>query len=319
MTTGGKRAREPKEVAAAFHRAGALLTLVALALGSALPARAALEPVARDRLRERLQRLYDESDLLVKNRKADRADRKRQEREASYLRLHERIPPEDRLDPLKTELGVSAELHQLDLIRFELIEKSELREPLPPAVAADAGFRLREDQLVQRIRFRLVARGERSHVERWVRHWGRDLVRLVEPEPGFGRPGIRPVPGRKHGWQVTAVAWRFRDVRFPRLVPRDPLAVLPDWARSDPERFAREEPRLWHLVQATRALVPEARPLFEERRAFLLEQARFEFFLRKSLASERQYADFEADRRLRGPRPVVEQAGKLPAGASAAR
>lgn len=315
MTTGEKRGRGRKEVGASVHRAGTLAAFAALALGAASPARAALEPVARDRLRERLQRLYDESDLLVKNRKADRADRKRQEREAQYLRLHDRIPPEDRLDPLKTELGVSAELHQLDLIRFELVEKTEQREPLPPAVAADADFRLREDQLVQRLRFRLVVRGDRGRVEDWVRHWGRDLVRLIEPEPGFERPGIKPVPGRKHGWQVNAVAWRFRDIRFPRLVPRDPLAVLPGWARTDPRRFAREEPRLWRMVEATRALAPEARPLFEERRAFLLEQARFEFFLRKSLASERQYADFKAARRLQGPRPVVEQAGKLPAGA----
>jgi hypothetical protein len=289
-------------------------------LSTAAPARGALEPVARDRLRDRLQRLFDDSDLLVKNRRADRADRKRQEREAAYLRLHDRIPPDDRLDPLKTELGVSAEAHELDLIRFELIEKSEQREPVPPAVVADGGFRLREDQLVQRIRFRLVARGERARIEEWLRHWGRDLVRLVEPEPGFERPALKRVPGHANWWQLTAVAWRFRDIRFPKLVPRDPVAVLPEWARADPTRFAREEPPLWRLIERTRALRPEAQPLFEERRAFLLEQARFEFFLRKSLASERQYADFEGERRLRGPRPLVtESAGKVPAGAASRR
>jgi hypothetical protein len=88
-------------------------------------------------------------------------------------------------------------------------------------------------------------------------------------------------PGR---FAVRARSYRFRELRYPRLRPRDPLELLPSWARRQPERFASQEPILWDYVKRIREKIPETPGLYEQRAEFLLDSARMSFFMTKAQA-----------------------------------
>lgn len=247
-------------------------------LGAATPR---LSPVERERLRFRLERLFNEADLLIRNSAASRADVARQERDARELRMMERIPFREDLTALRRSLAESAASTGVRLERLRAGPPPPRPAPPPRELGTERArpFRLSPEQVAEELPLRLEVRGERASIERWIARWKDEILRLVEPAGEF--PLER---GKKGGWIVHARAYRFRPgLEFPRLRPPDPLTLLPSWARKDPAAFARLEPELWRLVQKTRAAVPRARTHYKNRRQFLLNDARLSFFLSKSV------------------------------------
>jgi hypothetical protein len=242
----------------------------------------------RDELRFRLQDIFNEADLLIRNKKADQADLARIKRDESMLKMYSRIPLEEDLPDLERELGSTSENYDLDLIRFSVTARSGTSGPVPASVYTDnSEFHLTSDQLVETISFRVIVRGDQKNVRNWVKAWGKDFVRIIEPQGGYGKLPVQKDPsGKPHRYAVEGQAFRFRDIQFPKLLPRDPVTVLPEWARKNPSQFAKAEPELWRYVEKTRKLAPKAKPLYEHRREFLLNSARFDFFTHKAIQGE---------------------------------
>src|SRR4051812_142733 len=71
-------------------------------------ARQELSDRQRSELRFRIENLFNEVDLLIKNERADRSDLARQEREAKALKVYDRIPFEADLPGLKRQLAETA-------------------------------------------------------------------------------------------------------------------------------------------------------------------------------------------------------------------
>src|SRR5688500_16707694 len=101
-------------------------------------------------LRYHLENLYNELDLLIKNRRADLADLLRQEQEISMLKVYERIPLERDLDGLQQLLKQSAK--NLSISHFKVVRYSPSPAPPPKAVyTSDRAFHFSQAQLVEQI------------------------------------------------------------------------------------------------------------------------------------------------------------------------
>ncbi|HUP57926.1 MAG TPA: hypothetical protein VM598_10770, partial [Bdellovibrionota bacterium] len=245
-------------------------------LAGAAPAPARLSEPQRSDLRYRLESLFNEVDLLVRNQRSDESDRARLGRELRELKVLERIPMKTDLDGLKRELSERARAFDIRVERVELVSADSPSRPVPREIATHLpSFRIETSQLVQTLRIRLVLKGDGPAIYDWIQRWPDDQVRLIEPEKGFERPGVTQV--RAGRFSVWARAYRFREIRYPRLRPRDPAELLPAWAKRQPERFARQEPMLWDYVKRIREKIPETPSLYERRAAFLLDSARMSF------------------------------------------
>ncbi len=267
-------------------RASALLAFLLLSIPP-VPSFAAIDPAAspadpkplsyaeRDRLRFKLEEHFNQLDLMVRNQNADRRDIERQEREMAYFRVFDRVPLEERIPELTRELRETAGKNGL---RVEKLSVTGRRNPgkTPSRIWSDAKYRLDPEQVVSELRLKAVVKGDLASIRRWTRSWPEDMIRLVEPRGAPSRSG----PGL---WIVPLKAYRFTDTEFPRIELRDPREYLPEWARNDPQRFARSEPLLWSFVTRAEELKPRAEPLFENRRKFLVNAARMNLYLRKTL------------------------------------
>jgi hypothetical protein len=240
------------------------------------------EPIlsTRDRsfVRYHLRNLWSEMDLLVRNRQADERDLRRQDREFTLFKVFDRIPFEPRTAELKKELSDSAGKFRLAVKKIE-IEREEDHPPAPPkTVYTDKlPFHFSKKQLCETLHVTIEGKGSLANVKKWIQEWDDVLLRFVEP---LSKP-IRT----KQGWRIKAATYRFRDVAFPKLNPRDPMSLLPGWAQQNPEAFAQKEPELWSYVTRIRARKQDAEILYENRRKFLLNAARMSFFLSKALPS----------------------------------
>jgi hypothetical protein len=235
----------------------------------------------RQQLRFRLENLFNEVDLLVRNEKVDRSDLARQERDFEGLKVYERIPLKEDWSGLKADLERSASAHQLKLVQLTRLPALSSRAPAVPAsVFNDSGFRLRTEQVVAEVPFRVVVSGEAGRVREWVRSWLDEQMRLAEPREGLENFSLHKAGERR--WSLEARAFRYLPVSFPRLKPRDPITLLPDWARRSPDEFARAEPVLWGFVTRAREIIPRTEHPYEARSRFLLMDARMSFFLSKA-------------------------------------
>ena len=251
-----------------------------LALASPSPP-VRLTPVERDTLRYHLENLFNEMDLLVKNQRADTSDVQRQEREFQGLQVYERIPFQENLPELKSQLAGAASDHGLLLERLAITQRSLKGGKIPATIYTDnSRFHLSPDQVVQTIGVNMVVKAKTdAELEKWVHAWKSDVLRLVVP---FGTETSCYHRLRPGEYAVSANTYRFREEKFPTLVPRNPMELLPGWARRDPDSFAREESLLWNFVTRIQALEPQTPPLYRNRERFLLNDARYEFFLKKA-------------------------------------
>jgi hypothetical protein len=240
----------------------------------------------RDRLRYRLENNSNELELLVLNQGSDKSDLARQKRDVEGLQVYQRIPFKDEIDSLSKQMKSSAEDQNLKLMNLKVIGRSAApAKKIPAEVKTDEKFRLTEDQLVEKIQLEAQVTGTKEQVKAWVDSWQEQQMRLVEPKGGYGSYPITPTKSSdgKSAWIVKAQTFKFKEVQYPKLLPRDPLEVLPAEARKNPEAFAAAEPLLWKLIQKSKALTPKAAPMYEAKREFMLNQARMDFFLSKAL------------------------------------
>ncbi|MBC7692082.1 MAG: hypothetical protein H7222_09950 [Methylotenera sp.] len=252
---------------------------------SSIP-RTSLTSQQRDQLRFRLENNTNELELLVKNQKADGSDLNRQKRDEEALQLYQRIPLKDQLDSLTLQMDQSAKAQQVKLVNLRIIGRSSTAaQKIPAEVITDQKFKLTEDQLVEKIFIEAQVQGSAEQVKAWLDSWQENQMRLVEPRGGYGSYPL--VALGKSEWKVLAQAFKFKDIQFPKLKPRDPLEVLPVTAKKNPQDFAKAEPMLWNIVKKSQTLLPQALPLFEAKREFKLNEARMNFFLSKALPTER--------------------------------
>jgi hypothetical protein len=258
-----------------------VVLLISLQLLISLEAFASSEPPSQADLRYRLETLYNEVDLLIRNQRSDESGRARVERAFSALRVLDRIPTEPRVATLRAELTHRAREAGLKLVKLEVLSMDQPQRPVPREIFSDTPrFRLEPDQIAQTLHLRLTLAGDGSLVEQWIQKWPEDQLRLIEPEHGYTRPGLKPLG--KTQFQIRARAFRFRNIRFPTLKPRDPMELLPDAARRDPAAFAASEPELWTYVRRIREKIPQTPKPFEIKGDLLLGEARMNFFLSKA-------------------------------------
>ena len=256
------------------------------ASGAGLPTQASvpaprLAEAERNELRYRLENLYNELDVLVRNERSDDSGRARIERHFAGLRLYQRIPMEASIGSLKEELSHRASELGVRLLSLDVLSHDQPKKPVPRELLSDTPkFRIEDDQLTETFHLKLTLAGDGPRIEEWIQTWPQDQLRLIEPERGYTRPGLTPAgPGR---FTLRARTFRFRNIRFPRLKPRDPITLLPAWARRDPAAFASSEPFLWQYVRRIREKIPETPEPFEKKGALLLDSARMSFFLSKA-------------------------------------
>lgn len=253
----------------------------------------ALSDVERSRLREKLFDFWSDVNLSIRNRNIDRYDLGRQEREMGQMGVFDKMPLNHCPESLRDRLGESAKRFGLYLSRVKVIRHGASPKPVPRRLFVDqGGYTFNQDQLVDTYSFELTVKGLESSLKDWSASW--TSLPKQAPQPSDS-PYLEADPGLKGGvpwrestphalipvWKARLRGYCFRDVRFPKLILRDPVALLPQWARRDPEKFARKEPALWSTIEKTRELIPDARPLYATRERFLLNDARLSFFLKK--------------------------------------
>jgi hypothetical protein len=210
-------------------------------------------------------------DLLIKNQRADIADLKRQEKEMSALQVFERIPMEQKVHELHEQLILSAKQFGLLPSQFKVTHFSQPGKTIPKKVFTnEINFRITPDQLTEKIYFRIQVKGTNESIDKWIQNWSNHPVRIVELDS-------------RQGGNIQAHAFRFRPIRFPTLVPRKPIEYLPKWAQTNLKYFSETEPLLWSFVTRIQNLAPQTPPYYMNRARFLLNDARYSFFLSKSL------------------------------------
>ncbi|MEO7164418.1 MAG: hypothetical protein ABI041_15965 [Bdellovibrionia bacterium] len=223
----------------------------------------------RDSLRYHLENLYNEVDLLIRNQRVNYFDLQKQERDLVTLKVFERIPFDHEPITLRESLRKSALESGIIITYFEYLPISQITLSLPRFVYTNSSFHLREDQLVEKIKF--VMRVEGPNVRKWTESLPQTLMRYIKVDR------VEPV-GKS--WRVIAHAFRFRIIQFPQLKPKEPLSYLPTWAQKNPTQFAQAEPTLWTFVKRIENLTPKTPLLYVTRGKFFLNDARLNFFLR---------------------------------------
>lgn len=251
----------------------------------------------RGSLRYHLENLWNEVDLLVRNATTDKKDVQRQEKEFKALQVFSKFPVANAnaIKPatVNSDLRKSAQRFGLKLTESKLLETSKPDRPIPSVMPVNAQeFHFTEDQMAQKLRMDLTLTGTKKQLQEWMDSW----ATVPEPE-GQDKPSANPVTPylewdpaalttlpemvSETKWKLHVVAYYFRDIQYPKFQPQDPLQLLPDWARKNPEIFKAQEPLLWGLVEKTQAKIPQAMPGYETKAQFAMNAARMSFFTSK--------------------------------------
>ncbi len=234
----------------------------------------------REKMRYHLSHLYNQLDLLILNQKIDRADLKKQEQDLERFKVFERIPFQKDSAGLKKSLVLSAQKYKVKLFTFAFPSKpnSGLKK-IPSSLFTDSSnFHLSEDQILEKIPIEILAEGTSENTDLWIESWEEDQIRLITLDS--------KVLSSNQKWKIRAHAYRFREIEFPRLIPRNPRSLLPKWANEDYPRFSRSEPKLSEYVSKIETLIPQASPHLKIREKFLLNDARLSTYLKIALGNE---------------------------------
>jgi hypothetical protein len=264
-----------------------LIFAVSLNLLTALPAIGSIRSLKasklseseRNSMRYELEILFNEVDLLIKNQKSNLSNLKRQETDIEGLKVYERIPFKRDESGLKEELKRSAQAFQVTLAEFKTTRNKD--EPLVHPRQTHLSPQWKPESIAEQIGFRAVVRGPEISVKNWVRAWKTDQMRLIELDSKDENQSIVPLKNQR--WEIYAHAFRFKPIKPPEFNPKSPRELLPSWAKRDPKSFSSSEPLLWNYVIRTEALIPKAKPYFQSRSKFMLNDAQMNFFLSKAL------------------------------------
>lgn len=252
-----------------------LLFVFHLANGSLLTLQ--LTEQERSKLRFHLENLWNEVHLIVLNEKSETLDVKRQERELQFFQIFDRIPFSRKTETLRKELNASAQEHQIQLIALEIHPIKKDPPPIPKEVYTNTQrFHFSEDQLVEKLQILIIAKNTVAKTESWTNLWSKQLLRLVILD------SLAPLNKSSNQVQILAHAFRFRQVQFPRLRPRQPVELLPAWAQKNLETFSKNEPFLWSFVTRIEEWKPKTKTAYENRRRFFLNDERMSFYLHQA-------------------------------------
>jgi hypothetical protein len=240
-------------------------------------------------LRYRLENAWNEVDLLVRNAATDQKDIAHQERDFKNLQVFKKFPlasaDNAKYSMLTADLKKSAQRFGMKVTDVKVLETSKPDKPVPAIMPQDAQeFKFTDDQLMQKVRMDLTLTGTKRQLQDWMNSWNLG----IEPgDDGTPTPYLEWDPNAlttlpevlsDTSWKVHAQAYLFRDIKYPKLQPQNPLRILPTWAQKNTELFKQEEPLLWGLVEKTQATIPQALPGYERKATFLLNAARMSYF-----------------------------------------
>jgi hypothetical protein len=271
-------------------------------------------------LRFRLENLFNEVDLLLRNHKADLSDIRRQEMEMKALQVYERIPLERDIPGLQKSVTQSAQESELTLSRFHVNGYTPIGGVVPRQLPSkDQVFRFTKDQLVETIDFQFQIQGSSDQIHSWISQWPSHILRWIELDSrtqtpshqkakfqkqenqrqGFQKTAITPL--QKNRWKIQAVAYRYRQIQYPEIRPSNPRDMLPTWARQNPKLFSEQEPYLWSLVTQIETISPKTKSAYMDRGRFLLNDARMDFYLSKAVSSKASYKSNSSSLQERRP------------------
>jgi hypothetical protein len=256
----------------------------------------------RSSLRFRLENIWNEVDLTVRNSNADKKDVQRQEREFKALQVFTKFPlaSANATKPAAVNADIKKSLQRfgLQLSESKILDSSKPDRPIPAVMPPDAqGFHFTEDQLAQKLRLELTLTGTKKQLQEWMNSWNA----AIEPESQVKPAATAPTPYMEwdpaalttlpemlseNQWKVHVLAYYFRDIQYPKLQPQDPMQILPDWAKQNPDLFKAQEPLLWGLIEKTKATAPQSLPGYEVKGRFQLNAARMSFFTSKVVRFE---------------------------------
>ncbi|MGZ3689447.1 MAG: hypothetical protein ACXWPM_04415 [Bdellovibrionota bacterium] len=232
-----------------------------------------LTPAIRESLRYRLENLFNEVDLVIRNEHSDQSDLRKLERQWKSFHVENRIPLESSPPQLQAQFESFAQEAGVEITKIQILPSGERRPILPKSLCTDAPTRLKlnDEQIVETLPLLATVHARDTLVKGWIDRWPSYGGRLfVVDELKMVHSGV---------WSIRAHAFRFWPIAFPRLYPQKPEALLPSWARSHPGVFAKAEPRLSSYVAKIKELTPQTTAGYRTKAQVLLEDARMSFFL----------------------------------------
>lgn len=250
-----------------------------------------LTPQEQESLRFHLENLYNELDLLFRNEKVDQLDLVRQERELALLKVFERIPFQVDKKGFEKSLkkSVQSPFIKIHYIRWDKLSAQQMKveDKVPKKIYSDqTSLAIRDAQIVEEIPFECIVTGPRGDLVSWIKSWSNIIIRIIE----FESIKLKPLPtfiadskstdhitGVKK-WTIRAKIFRFKEIDYPRIVPRNPRKFLPSWANSDFDSFSKSYSKLAEFVTEIEELTPKAKTQYIRRERFFLNQLRYSLF-----------------------------------------
>lgn len=232
----------------------------------------------KESLRYHLENIFNEVDLLIKNHRLEASDLERQKHMMSEMKMFERIPFRSKISNLKDQLKKLSKDHRLTWINFTLLPKKTVPKAPPKTMDTHSEWRLSEENFVEVFHFKVKLKGSQQNITQWVKS-SLNQLRLVELESEDPSLSIQLIGHQL--WEVQARTFRFRNIQFPHLLPRNPRGLLPAWAKRNFNEFAQLEPLLWNFIVKTEAKIPEALQYYPLREQFLLNDARLNYVSQK--------------------------------------
>ena len=144
----------------------------------------------RSGLRYRLENLFNEVDLIVRNHRTDELDLVRQSQTIQGLKIYERIPFQARTEEIREQLSDSAEENGFKIRAFKLLGVNHGQDipPVPTELYTDQkGFQLSPEQIAEPIRFRVTVEGDKERIRTSVRDGPRTSCDSWNPKAALAR------------------------------------------------------------------------------------------------------------------------------------
>lgn len=234
-----------------------------------------------NRIKYKLTNLKNEMELLIKNKKTNELDLKKIENEFKNFKIYEFIPIEFYEKDFEKKLELSLREFHLNLNKIQVLSKSKMKKKPPAFLYSDTPqFKLKENQLTQEIKIKILLSGEPSQLQSWLKK--ENLSFLFQPLslPAFPKqtslPGQKEMNQENQSLEIIGKTWVFRKITFPKITPRNPHTLIKK-VKLSPKNL--EELKL--LASEIDKKTKLALPLYHNQEKFLLESARMSFFLSK--------------------------------------
>ena len=233
----------------------------------------------REKIRFLMENEVNALELVIRNQSSARSDLRRQEKDVQAVQLYRRIPFKPELDRLEKEVRNSAQKAKLKIVKFRRLNQNKEKVAVPASISTVEKFELPETALAERLPIEIEIEGSEESVKNWSQKLIEEQDRLLQMDQAPEAITASLPEGKSEVFRAQIVAFRFREIQYPKLKAPDPLRHLPPKVRKQISRLKTEEPQLGILIEKAHQLKPKAEPLLQERRPFLLRDAHMRFFM----------------------------------------